>query len=135
MKIVSACLSGSHCRFDCQAKTRTEIQAMVQRGEALPVCPEQLGGLSTPRPPAERVGEQVLTKQGKDVTSEFLRGAEEALQIAKLCGATEAFLKSKSPMCGSNRIYDGSFSGNVIAGDGVFAALLKKNGIKVTEVD
>ena len=135
MKIVSACLSGVHCRYDCKAQARAEIEAMVKNGEAIPVCPEQMGGLPTPRPPAERIGDQVLTNKGVDVTSEYQRGAEEALQVAKLAGVTEALLKSKSPMCGCGKIYDGTFSGATTDGDGVFAELLKKNGIKVTPID
>ncbi|WP_347357827.1 DUF523 domain-containing protein [Bdellovibrio sp.] len=135
MKIVSACLSGVHCRYDCKAQTRSSIEEMVQKGDAIPVCPEQLGGLPTPRPPAERIGDKVLTNKGIDVTAEYQRGAEEALRIAKLAGATEALLKSKSPMCGCGKIYDGTFSGNQKDGDGVFAELLKKNGIKVTVID
>lgn len=135
MKIVSACLSGVHCRYDCKAQTRSSIEEMVQNGDAIPVCPEQLGGLPTPRPPAERIGDRVLTNQGADVTAEYQRGAQEALRIAKLTGATEALLKSKSPMCGYGKIYDGTFSGNQKDGDGVFAELLKKQGIKVTPID
>lgn len=135
MKIVSACLAGIHCRFDCKAKTRPEIEALVKNGEALPVCPEQLGGLPTPRKPAERIGDKVLTNDGEDVTQEYKYGAEEALRLARLCGATEALLKSKSPMCGTNRIYDGTFSGTTISGDGIFAELLKKHGIIVREID
>ncbi len=135
MKIVSACLSGVHCRYDCKAQTRDPIEEMVQKGEAIPVCPEQMGGLSTPRPPAERIGDKVISKQGIDVTEQYLRGAEEALRVAKLCGATEALLKSKSPMCGSGKVYDGTFSGALKDGDGVFAELLKQHGIKVTAID
>lgn len=135
MKIVSACLSGVHCRYDCKAQTRPDIEAMVKNGEAIPVCPEQMGGLPTPRPPAERIGDKVLTNKGIDVTAEYQRGAEEAFQIAKLVGATEALLKSKSPMCGCNKIYDGTFTGTTKDGDGVFAELLKKHGIKITPVD
>ncbi|MEK2643799.1 DUF523 domain-containing protein [Bdellovibrio sp. BCCA] len=135
MKIVSACLSGVHCRYDCKAQARSSIEEMVRNGEAIPVCPEQMGGLSTPRPPAERIGDKVLTKSGEDVTAQYHQGALEALQIAKLCGAMEALLKSKSPMCGHGKIYDGTFSGNLTEGDGVFAELLKKHGIKITVVD
>lgn len=135
MKIVSACLSGVHCRYDCKAQTRSEIEEMVKNGEAIPVCPEQMGGLSTPRPPAERIGNKVLTNAGADVTDQYQRGAEEALRIAQLAGATEALLKSKSPMCGYGKIYDGTFTGTTIDGDGVFAELLKKHGIKITAVD
>lgn len=135
MKIVSACLSGVHCRYDCKAQARADIEDMVKKGEAIPVCPEQLGGLPTPRPPAERIGDKVLTNKGADVTAEYQRGAEEALQIAKLVGATEALLKSKSPMCGCNKIYDGTFTGQTKDGDGVFTELLKKHNIKVTPID
>ncbi|MGZ3774174.1 MAG: DUF523 domain-containing protein [Pseudobdellovibrionaceae bacterium] len=135
MKIVSACLAGVHCRYDCKSQARTEIQQMVQNGSAIPVCPEQLGGLPTPRPPAERVTEKVVTKSGQDVTAQYFFGADEALKIAKLCGATEALLKSKSPMCGSGKIYDGTFTGSLKSGDGVFTELLKKNGINIIEVE
>lgn len=134
--IVSACLAGLNCRYDGAAKLCDKVMQLVAEGRALPVCPEQLGGLPTPRQSSERVGERVLRKDGADVTAEFIRGAEEALKVAKMIGATEAILKSKSPSCGSNQIYDGTFSGSVIPGDGVFAALCKANGISVkTEED
>lgn len=135
MKIVSACLAGVHCRYDCQSQSRSEIQKMVQNGEAIPVCPEQLGGLSTPRPPAEKVGNKVLTKNGQDVTAQYQAGANEALKIAQLCGANEALLKSKSPMCGCGKIYDGTFTGDLTEGDGVLTELLKANNINVIEID
>ncbi|MGZ3770650.1 MAG: DUF523 domain-containing protein [Bdellovibrio sp.] len=135
MKIVSACLAGVHCRYDCKAQPRKEIEKLVHNGEAIPVCPEQLGGLSTPRPPAEKIGDKVLTNNGQDVTTQYTTGAQEALKIAQLCGAKEALLKSKSPMCGCGKIYDGSFKGTLTEGDGVFAELLKKHNIPVTEVD
>lgn len=109
---------------------------LVADGRAVPVCPEQLGGLPTPRQSSERVGERVLRKDGADVTAEFMRGAEESLKLAKMISATEAILKAKSPSCGSNLIYDGSFSGRLVPGDGMFAALCKANGIAVkTEED
>ncbi|EQC52492.1 DUF523 domain-containing protein [Bacteriovorax sp. DB6_IX] len=135
MKIVSACLAGVNCRYDCKHQERNEIVEMVKSGQALPVCPEQLGGLSTPREPAEIQGDKVISKSGKDVTSEYLLGAEQALKLAKISGATEALLKSKSPMCGHGKIYDGTYSGKLIDGDGIFANLLKKNGIKVKSID
>lgn len=134
-KIVSACLAGLHCRFDCATKEREDIRKMVEQGEAIPVCPEQMGGLSTPREPSEIIDGKVFTKSGKDVTPEFLKGAEEGLKIALMVNATEAYLKSRSPSCGCGQIYDGSFTGNLIEGDGVFTRLLKKNGIKVHSVD
>lgn len=134
-KIVSACLAGFHCRFDCASKERAEIKRMVEHGEAIPVCPEQMGGLSTPREPSEMVGDKVLSKSGREVTREFELGAQEALKMAILVNAEEAYLKSKSPSCGSDLIYDGTFSGKLVQGDGVFTKLLKERGIKVHSVD
>ena len=97
----------------------------------MPVCPEQLGGLPTPRTPAERRGEQVLTKDGLDVTAEFVAGAEKVLGIAQDQKIEKALLKSRSPSCGRDRIYDGSFTGTVIRGSGVTAQLLLEHGIDV----
>jgi len=131
MKIVSACLVGIKCRWDGKAKPCQKVIDLVKQGKAIFVCPEQLGGLTTPRIPAEQKNNKVFTKEGKDVTVQFKKGAEEALKIAKLENCNEAILKSKSPSCGSGKIYDGTFSGKLIDGDGVFAKLLKKNGIKV----
>lgn len=131
MKIVSACLAGINCRHDRTSKPCKKVIELVKKGDAVPVCPEQLGGLLTPREPAEQKGNKVFTKSGKDVTAEFRKGAEEVLRIAKLHNAKEAILKQKSPSCGCGMIYDGTFSGKLIKGDGVTAALLKKNGIKV----
>ncbi|PIK16091.1 DUF523 domain-containing protein [Halobacteriovorax sp. JY17] len=133
--IVSACLAGLNCRYDGDNKRREDIVEMVKRGEAIPVCPEQLGGLSTPREPAEAVEEKVLTINGRDVTFEYSRGADEAFLITQMSGATEALLKSKSPMCGVGSVYDGSFTGTMKNDDGIFTKLLKKAGIKVTPVD
>lgn len=135
MKIVSACLAGIECRFDCKSKTSSYIVEMIKKGEAIPLCPEQLGGLSTPRTPAEIINEKVIDKNGEDVTSNYQIGAEQALNLALLSGASEAFLKSKSPMCGIDQIYDGTFTGNLVEGDGIFVKLLKEKGIKVTKVD
>lgn len=135
MKIVSACLAGIECRFDCKSKTSIQIVEMIEKGEAIPLCPEQLGGLSTPRTPAEIIGDKVIDKNGIEVTKQYHHGAKEALKIAKLAGASEAYLKSKSPMCGADQIYDGSFSSNLIEGDGIFAKLLKENGIIVKKID
>jgi len=131
MIIVSACLAGINCRWDGQARPSLKVIKLVKQGKAIPVCPEQLGGLTTPRTPAEQKGNKVFTKDGKDVTSQFKRGANEALKIAKLANCQGAILKAKSPSCGCGKIYDGSFCGKLIKGDGVFAKLLKKNKIKV----
>jgi uncharacterized protein YbbK (DUF523 family) len=109
---------------------------MMAKGEAIPLCPEQLGGLPTPRPPAEQKDGRVIAKTGEDMTEQFERGAEEALKITKLAECDEAILKSHSPSCGAGKVYDGTFSGVLVEGDGVFAKLLKENGIRVrTEND
>ena len=143
MLIVSKCLTGCPCRYDGRSVPDPEIRALVERGEALAVCPEQLGGLPTPRVPAELTGsgEDVLegraravTHGGRDVTREFVLGAERALGAALACGAKKALLKGKSPSCGCGRIYDGSFTGALVPGDGVTAALFRRNGIEVEEV-
>lgn len=133
MIIVSACLAGVKCAWNGDARPCQQVIDLVKRGEAIPVCPEQLGGLTTPRPPAEQKGGRVFTRDGEDVTTEFERGARAALRIAKLAGCKEAILKSKSPSCGSGKIYDGTFSGKLIDGDGVFAKLLKKDMKVLTE--
>jgi uncharacterized protein YbbK (DUF523 family) len=129
--IVSACLAGLNCRYDCANKENLEIVNLVKNGVATPVCPEQLGGLPTPREPAELIDDKVITINGKDVTSEYQNGAAEAFKVLELTGATKAILKSKSPMCGNGTIYDGSYSGKTKNGDGIFAKLLKSKGIEV----
>lgn len=141
MKVISACLIGCRCRYDGNAKAVDRFTRMVERGEAVFVCPEQLGGLSTPRPPAQIVGgtgedvldgrAKVVTDGGVDVTDQFVKGAQEALRLAQLAGAKVAVLKERSPSCGSSLIYDGSFSGGKMPGNGVTAALLKRHGIEV----
>lgn len=131
MIIVSACLAGVKCSGDGSARPCQKVIDLVRQGEAIPVCPEQLGGLPTPRAPSERRDDKVFTKDGGDVTSEFRKGAEEALKIAQLANCNEAILKSKSPSCGSGKVYDGTFSGKLVNGDGVFAELLKRSDIKV----
>ena len=129
-------MAGLECRYDCASEERVDIVKMVAAGDAIPVCPEQLGGLPTPRPPAEIQNDNKVTDiNGKDVTEQFTNGANEALKITQLIDAEEAFLKTKSPMCGTDKVYDGSFSGHLIEGDGIFTALLKKLGIKITPVD
>lgn len=141
MIIVSACLAGINCKYDGGNNLVPEIRDMVAKGEALPVCPEQLGGAPTPREAAEINGVsgedvlkgngRVITKSGLDKTDAFIKGAEEVLTLAKLVGATNAILKERSPSCGSGCIYDGTFSSRKLCGKGVTAALLEANGIKV----
>jgi len=131
MKLCSACLLGLRCRYDGKNKPNQKILALSKRETLIPICPEQLGGLPTPRVPSEQRGNRVFNKNGEDVTNEFIKGAEEVLKISKLYCIKEVILKQKSPSCGSGHIYDGTFSKNLIKGDGVTTALLKKNGIKI----
>ncbi len=131
MIIVSACLADVHCRYDGAGKPCEAVIRLVAEGKAIPVCPEQLGGLPTPRAPAEINGDKVIRKDGMDVTEAFQNGAREALKIARLVGAKIAILKARSPSCGSGKIYDGSFTGRLVDGDGVFAELCKKDGMEV----
>ena len=122
--LVSACLLGLRCRYDGQSKRMDGLERLL----ALPIS---LGGLPTPRMPAERQGERVRALDGRDVTENYRRGAEEALRLAQLLGARTALLKERSPSCGCGAIYDGSFTGALVPGRGVAAALLQESGIEV----
>lgn len=143
--LVSACLAGRPCRYDGRAKPDAAIIALVEKGEAIPVCAEVMGGLSTPRPPAEITGgsgrdvlegtARVLTAAGEDITAEFVAGAQEVAKIARELGAREAILQDRSPSCGCTQIYDGTHSGHQIAGEGVLAAVLHDLGVKVRPAD
>jgi len=129
--LVSACLLGIKCRYDGKSKKNKKVLKLAKKKILIPVCPEILGGLPTPREPAEKRKNRVITKSGKDVTEYFKKGAKEVLKIAKILKIKKAILKQRSPSCGSGQIYDGTFSGRVIKGDGVTTALLKKHKIKV----
>ncbi|MBR6766420.1 MAG: DUF523 domain-containing protein [Clostridia bacterium] len=129
--LVSQCLLGIDCRYDGGNNFREEISALMERCEVIPVCPEVLGGLTTPRLPSERLGGRVVSSAGDDVTDAFARGAQQALRLAKLYGAKYAVLKQSSPSCGTERIYDGTFSGKKIPGMGVTAELFEKEGIEL----
>ena len=139
--LVSACLVGIPCQYDGGSCPHDQFQALATQGGVLPFCPEVAGGLPTPRPPAEIQGgdghdvlegqARVVNIEGKDVTAEFLAGAQKALRVARRWGIKEAILKARSPSCGVGRIYDGSFGGRLVEGDGVTAALLKREGIIV----
>lgn len=146
MIIISACLCGVDCKYSGKNSFNEKTYEIFKSGKAILVCPEQLGGLSTPRLPAEickGTAEDVLAgrgrvenNQGLDVTSEFIKGAEETLKIARAIECKQAILKSKSPSCGCGRIYNGSFDKTMIKGNGVTAQLLLDNGIEVvTEED
>ncbi|MGY3902605.1 DUF523 domain-containing protein [Aeromonas lusitana] len=135
--LVSACLLGQPVRYDGQSKGIISdwLNALGAEGRTLAFCPEVAGGLPTPRPPAERQGERVVTASGLDVTTEFDRGAELALQLCQAQGIRFALLKEGSPSCGSGRIYDGRFEGTSMAGEGKTTALLRRHGIRVFSED
>ena len=131
--LMSACLYGMECKYcgGSNALPTDVLTALKEKYEIITVCPEVDGGLSTPRPPAERIGDKVINIEGRDVTAEYLRGAGIALDKAKENDCKTAILKELSPSCGSGKIYDGTFSHTVVDGNGVAAGLLKKNGIEV----
>ena len=135
MKIVSACLCGMNCMWSGKNKLNPEILEMVKNGHAIPVCPEQMGGLMTPRPPCEQQKDgRVISNTGEDRTKEFGKGAQETLNLAIAVGADEFIGKAKSPSCGVGMVYDGTFSGTLISGNGVTAELFIKNNIKVRSI-
>jgi uncharacterized protein YbbK (DUF523 family) len=144
MKLVSACLLGINCNFEAKNWQQKTLLEEFAKGNLFPVCPEVLGGLPVPRVPAEIQGGDggdvldgkacMVNMDGVDVTSQFLKGAQAALSIAKNIGATEALLTERSPSCGCGKIFDGTFSDKLKDGDGVTAALLKRNGIKVAAI-
>ena len=129
--LISACLLGVRCRYDGASKPHPLAEKLAERHTLVPVCPEQLGGLPTPRVASERQGERVISAAGGDVTAQYQRGAEEALRLCRLFGCQAAVLKERSPSCGSGAVYDGTFSGTLTDGDGVTAAALKVAGIPV----
>lgn len=129
--LISACLLGTCCRYDGGGNRQEWAEELGRRYELVPVCPEQLGGLATPRPPAERLGDRVVTNAGGDVTDAYEKGAAEALALAKLLNCQAAVLKERSPSCGRGAIYDGTFSHTQVPGDGVTAQRLLEAGIPV----
>jgi uncharacterized protein YbbK (DUF523 family) len=134
--LVSSCLIGKKCRYDGRDMARQTLVDLYHRGEVIDVCPEELGGLPTPRSPAERIGTQVISKEAKNLSHEYAEGAERALQLIANLPIEKAFLKSKSPMCGCGQIYDGSFTGKLMSGDGVFTELLRaKLKIPIEPID
>lgn len=123
--VVSACLLGERCRYDGAAKPSAAVRHLAEQVEALPVCPEVAGGLPVPRVASERVGERVMTRDGRDVTDAFVSGGRACMEEARAHGATLAVLKAKSPSCGVGYVYDGTHSGRLVRGNGVFAELLE----------
>lgn len=134
MKIlVSACLLGVNCRYSGTHSLNPQVVELAKKHELVPVCPEQLGGLPTPRQPAELLRGRAIDRIGTNVTPQFDRGADEAVKLAKTLGCTHAVLKSRSPSCGPGWVYDGTFSGNLVKGNGILVKKLQKAHIKVTD--
>ena len=131
MILVSACLVGEKCKYNGEDNKNEKIIEFLKDKEYITVCPETMGGLPTPRPPSEIKGDLVFNSEGKDVTSNFLKGAEETLKIAKENNVDLVILKAKSPSCGYGQIYDGSFKGKLIKGNGITCKVLIENGYKV----
>ena len=135
MILVSACLCGVNCKYNGKNNLNEEMMELLKSGEALLICPEQMGGLTTPRKPSEIkiVNDEIKVYMidGTDVTDNYRRGAEEVLRLAKELNIKKAILKKKSPACGCGEIYDGTFSGTLTKGNGITAALLLENGIEV----
>lgn len=132
--LVSSCLLGLNCKYSGGNNYAEEIDAFLKDYEVIPICPEIMGGLPTPRPPAERVGDKVITNEGKDVTEQYSKGAKECLFLAQKYGVQKALLKRRSPSCGLGEIYDGTFRHNIVKGKGVTAELLEKNGIEIIQM-
>ena len=129
--LVSACLLGMNCRYNGKGELNSQVLALSRDAVLIPFCPEIYGGLATPRDPAERQGEKVMTAAGADVTEQYKKGAEEALRLARLYGCRAAVLKERSPSCGRGQIYDGTYTRRLIPGDGVTARLLEQEQIPV----
>lgn len=127
--LISACLLGLDCRYCGEGSFNEQAAALNVQHRLLPVCPEQLGGLPTPRQPVELVNNRAIDQYGQDSTPQFVKGAAETLKLTRLFGCTHAILKSRSPSCGYGQIYDGTFSGRLTAGNGITADCLQKAGI------
>lgn len=132
--LVSACLLGVNCKYNGENNYSEKVMEFLKDYEIIPVCPEILGGLSTPRKPSEIKGDKVYSIDEKDVTENYQKGATETLKIAKLLGVKKALLKAKSPSCGNGLIYDGTFNNRLIKGDGITTRLLKENDIEVITI-
>lgn len=132
--LVSSCLLGLNCKYDGGNNYSKDVEDFLKDYDVIPICPEIMGGLPTPRISSERLKDKVITKDGIDVTSQYEKGAKECLFIAKKYNIKKALLKLRSPSCGTNKIYDGTFTHTLIDGDGVTAQLLKDNGIEIITI-
>lgn len=133
--LISACLVGDKTRYDGKGNYHPLVKQLLEKYELVPFCSEVEGGLSIPRKPSEIVKDKVINKDGKDVTRNYVSGAQKALNICKYLDIKIAILKDGSPACGVHEIHDGNFKGRKIKGMGVTASLLSKNGIKVISED
>ena len=136
--IISACLLGERCRYDGKSQPLDKIEDLEERFHLIPICPEVMGGLSTPRLPCEIQCERVIRSDGEDMTEPYQKGAAASLALAQRVHCKKALLKEKSPSCGKNFRYDGSFSAKLTEGSGITAQLFLQNGITVwseTEID
>jgi len=133
--LVSSCLLGLHCRYCGTGCYQEQVAALGQTNLLIPVCPEQMGGLPTPRAPVERIDGKAIDCKGADVTAQFIKGAQEVARLATLLGCKAAVLKSRSPSCGCGMIYDGTFSGKLVHGNGFTAERLLREGIQVVTED
>ena len=132
--LVSSCLLGLNCKYNGENNYCQEIDDFLKDYDVIPICPEIMGGLPTPRVAAEKIGDKVITKDGKDVTWQYKKGAKECLFLAKKYDVKKALLKARSPSCGNGEIYDGTFTHTIIDGDGITAELLKNNDIEVLTI-
>lgn len=133
--LVSACLLGIYCRYDGRCETDERVMALSRDHVLIPVCPEQLGGLPTPRAAVELLDGRAVTRDGADLTEAFERGVGQAMRVAGLTGARMAVLQPRSPSCGRGIIYDGTFSGTRVEGDGVLAQALAARGVTLLVPD
>ena len=139
MILISACLVGMNCKYNGKNNYNKKALELVKNGQAIPVCPEQLGGLSTPRKPAEikTINDKryVYDNENNDVTDKFIKGADEVLKLAKELNVEKVILQSRSPSCGVSKIYSGNFDKKLIDGNGILAQLLIDNGIEVVDIE
>ncbi len=133
--LISACLVGDKTRYDGRTNYNPKVQELLENYELIPFCPEVESGLSIPRDPSERIGDKVMSNKGRDVTYQYSKGAELALNICQYLGIRIAILKEKSPACGVHEIHNGKFDGCTIKGKGVTTELLERKGIKVISED
>lgn len=132
--LVSACLLGVNCKYNGGNNPSEEVDEFLKNYEIIPICPEIMGGLSTPRVAAEQKGEKVITQDGEDVTKQYRKGAEECLFLAQKYNVKKALLKLRSPSCGYGQVYDGTFSHTLINKNGITAQLFLENGIEIITI-